>query len=489
MELTVIGIAMIAMGAWIVIAGRLRHALVFLMFAALFNGSSALNLPALGGSSVPPVQFALLFVFVRLLLPGSGLLPELSRAFGANRWFAAFVAYGAISAFILPRLFAGQINVAPMRVLKTGDLFATAPLGPTAQNITAATYLIGALLVVVAVWSLLRRPGMAGALIGALIAMTWFHATTGVAAAVLRGTPADAFFDFFRNASYDQMNDEVGAFVRIRGVLPEASSYAGIAFSLFVANAELWYRSVRSRSTGAAALVMGLVLVFSTSSTAYFALFIYAVFFALRTLALPGVADFGKARVAGFALFVAMFCAAILFLVVPELIHSLSDVVMQMTLEKSTSDSSLQRMFWAMQGWEAFRHSWGLGIGAGSFRSSSLVLAIVGSMGVIGIVTLAMYLVGVFQPGRRSSWVATGNELDTVGGALGVAAVLSLIPAMVSSPSPVPSVLFAVLAAGSLALRPRLIEVRQLLRRPPGRHDDLADEVLDDLRQEGLARP
>ena len=489
MELTVLGMVVVVVGLWIVIAGRLRHALVFLMVAALFSGSAVFHLPALGGSSIPPVQFALLFVFLRLLMPGSGMLPDVVRAIRANRWFAAFVLYGAISAYILPRMFAGTISVTPMRAPLTGNLFSTSPLMPTAQNFTTATYLLGALMVVIAVWSIMRRPNSARVMVGTLAAMAWFHAVTGVAGALLRGTGAEVVFDVFRTANYVQMNDAVGGFARIRGVLPEASAYASTGFALFVANAELWYRSVRPSITGKAALVMGLVLVFSTSSTAYVGLAVYGLVFVGRTLALPHVADFGKARTAVAALAAAVFLTAILFLVSPELIRSLVDVIKRMTIEKSSSDSSLQRMFWAMQGWEAFRHSWGLGIGAGSFRSSSILLAILGSMGVIGVVTLAMYLWGLFQPGRRSTWVATQDESDTIGGALGVAALLSLVPAMVSSPGPVPGILFSILAAGSLAQRPRMVEVRRVFRRSPSRNQQLAEEVLDDLRQEGLARP
>ena len=488
MELTAIGIAMVVAGIWIALVGRLQHALGFLMFCALFNGSSAIDLPALGGSSIPPVQFALLFVYLRLVLPGRGSLPDLPRALRANRWFAAFALYGIASSFILPRMFAGAIDVAPMRALRTGGLFATVPLEPTSQNFTAASYLLGALLVVLAVWTMMRRPNMAAAMVATLVGMAWFHAATGVIAALVRETPVDAIFNFFRNSSYDQMNDAVGGFARIRGVLPEASTYASIGFALFVANAELWYRSVRPRSTGTAALAMGLVLFFSTSSTAYLALGLYGLVFMARTLALPQVADFRKARIALAALFGALFLGAVLMLLAPELIRSLIDVVKRMTIEKSASDSSLQRVFWALQGWEAFRFSWGFGIGAGSFRSSSLLFAILGSMGVIGIVTLATYLVGLLQPSRRSSWVATDNEPDTVGGALGVAAVLSLVPAMVNSPSAVPGVMFAFLAAGSLALRPHMIELRAAQRRPQGRDQQLGQEMLDELRQEGLAR-
>lgn len=489
MELTAIGYAIIVLGAWIVLAGRLHHALAFLMGCALFNGSAAMVLPGLGGSSIAPVQFALLFVFLRLLLPGGGALPDITRALRANRWFAAYALYGALSAFILPRLFAGAIDVAPMRALLDADLFATVPLEPTSQNITAASYLIGALLVMVAVWAMMRKPGMAGAMVGILVAMAWFHALSGVAGALLRGTPAEAVFEFFRNSSYVQMDDAVGGFARIRGVLPEASTYASIGFGLFVANAELWYRSIRSRSTGPATLALGMVLFFSTSSTAYFGLAVYGAFFGCRAFLLPTMADHRKTRTAFLALGAAVFAGAIMFIVSPELMRSLIDVVKRMTIEKSTSDSSLQRMFWAMQGWEAFKFSWGLGIGAGSFRSSSLLMAVLGSMGIIGVVTLASYLAGLLQPMRQSTWVATEDELDTFGGALAVAALLSLVPAMVNSPSAVPGVVFAFLAAGSLAARPRMREERKFRRRPSGHHERLGEEVLEELRQEGLARP
>lgn len=489
MELTAIGVVMIVAGTWIALAGKLQHMLVFLMSSALFNGSSAVDLPALGGSSIPPVQLALLFAVVRLLLPGSGTLPDFISAIRANRWYAAFALYGIASAFILPRMFAGQIEIAPMGGPFTYNLYETFPLEPRSQNITAASYMLGSLLIVLSVWTIMRRPGSAMAMVTTLVAMAWFHAVTGVAAAVMRGTPADVVFDFFRNSSYEQMDDVIGGFARIRGVLPEASTYASIGFALFVANAELWYRSIQPRKTGFAALAIGMVLVFSTSSTAYVGLIVYGCAFAVRTLALPQIADFRKARLAVVALAAALFFSAILFLISPELVRSLIDVVKRMTIEKSSSDSSLQRYFWAMQGWTAFKFSWGIGIGAGSFRSSSLLLAILGSMGVIGISTLAIHLATLLQPGRRSTWTATESDLDTLGGGLAVAALFSLVPALVNSPSPVPGILFAFLAAGSLAVRPRMVEVRSHYRRPPSQAERLAGDVLDELRSEGFARP
>lgn len=454
MELTFIGYAQIAIGILIIIAGNMRHALMFLMVAALFNGSAAILLPALGGSSIPPIQFALIFVFLRILMPGSTAIADLPEAFKANRMLALFSLYGIATAFTLPRIFAGSVNVYPMQFIASADLFATVPLEPTSQNLTAAFYLLGSLLSAIAVWIACRRREAAGTMVGTLIAMAWVHAILGLVGIAIRGTSADAVFELFRNSAYVQMDDAVGGFVRIRGIFPESSAYATLGFVLFVANSEMWYRSIRSVGTGLATLVMGTVLFFSTSSTAYLGLAIYGLFFALRTFILPGAANFAKAKTAFAAMALIIFLSALLFMVAPALVEGVVDVVKRMTIEKSSSDSGMQRLFWAQQGWDLFRHSYGLGVGPGSFRSSSIFFAMLGSMGVIGILSFLSYLVAAFQPWRRSSWTGSAVAAENLGGALGCAALLSLIPSAINSPTAVPGVIFVILASASLALRP-----------------------------------
>jgi O-Antigen ligase len=201
-------------------------------------------------------------------------------------------------------------------------------------------------------------------------------------------------------------------------------------------------------------LVMGAVLFFSTSSTAYFGMAIYGVFFALRTIALPRAPNLGKAKAAFGAMGLLLFLAALVFLASPALVESVVDVVKRMTVEKSSSESSLQRLYWTRQGWELFLFSYGLGVGPGSFRSSSIFFAMLGSMGVVGIVSFLIYLVTTFQPWRRSSWAESAIPSENLGGALGSAALLSLIPAAVNSATAVPGASFAILAGASLALRP-----------------------------------
>ena len=453
MELTFIGYAQLLIGLAIMVAGGLRHAFLFLMLSGLLGGSAAIVLPSLGGSSIPPSHFALLFVYFRILAPRGGFLGEIAPALQANRWLVLFTFYGVASAIIAPRLFAGQMHVFPMRPVAINSLFQTILLKPTSQNVTASVYLAGAMLIAVASWIACRAPRGARTLVSSTLWITWLHVATGLAALATRGTPADAVFEIFRNGAYLQLDDDVAGFVRIRGVFPEASSYAAFGFCLFVANVELWYRSVRSRATGLAALAVAAVLFFSTSSTAYVSLGAYVLFFVLRAFLLPRAADPRKIRTAlataaGSALLFALVMASM-----PSMGERTLDMLAQMTVEKSHTDSAAQRLFWAAQGWNVFVQSYGLGVGAGSFRSSSLFLAILGSMGVVGFFSFLLYLFEVFQPWKRSSWGRTPDSDAALGGAFASAALLSLIPAAMNSANAHPGTSFAIYAGGALALR------------------------------------
>jgi hypothetical protein len=453
MAITFIGYFHLVVGSLIALRGSLRQAFLFLFVSGLFSGSAALVLSN-GGSSVPPIYFALLFVYLRIAAPRGGFMGSVPDSIRANRWLALFALYGVAMAYIGPRLFAGAIDVYPMRMVARDSLFDTLPLEPTPQNVTASIYMIGTLLLGVAAWIASRREDAPHTLVTAILWVSWGHIGFGLLALLARGTPFDAVLDLLRNSTYIQLDDTVGGIVRMRGIFPEASDFAGFGFAYFVASAELWYRSIRSRETGAAALAMAMVLFFSTSSTAYAGLAIYLAFFFVRALLLPRLANSRKVRavlaaVGGFGV---LFAAVIA--VAPNLAESILKMLELMTVAKSSSDSGAQRLFWAMQGRDAFLVSHGLGVGPGSFRSSSMVMAVVGSLGVVGIATFLTYLLAVFQPWRRSSWGDAADYRTSVGGALASAALLSLIPAALSSANPHPAPTFAILAGAALALRP-----------------------------------
>ena len=452
MTLSLIGLVQAALGLLLIVKGELRWIFAFLLLSSLFGGSSAIQI---GSSSVPPVQFALLFVLVRVLLPRGGFAGAVPEALRANLLLFVFVLYGIVAAYAAPRIFAGQLNVVPLRFDTLRSMFDTIPLYPTAQNVTTSIYLAGTLFVALSAFIVCRFRGGAQTLVQCGVWIAWFHTISGIIGIALRGTPLDLVFEFFRNANYAQLDQSYEGFIRINGVWPEASAYAGYGFAWFAFNAECWYRGILPRRTGPAAIILCLVLFFSTSGTAYIGLAGYATVFALRALLFPAVRDNRRLVQVGLTavFFTSLACLAIA--VVPHMPAAVWDMIVHMTLDKQDSDSGQQRMFWALQGWDAFVHSFGLGIGPGSFRSSSLLTSILGSMGLIGIVTFVWYVLDVLQLDRASTWGASDDIAFSVGGAAAFAAFLMLIPASISAPSPDPGMTFAIFCGAALSLRPR----------------------------------
>jgi hypothetical protein len=457
MTLTFIGLLQLLIGAYLVARGSLNSAFAFYLISSLFNGSASMLLPSLGGASIPPLQFALLVITVRVLMPKGGYGSEAIPAIREHRGLVLFVAYGIAAAIAGPRIFARAIEIAPMRLADTSHLFESTPLRPTSQNITSAIYLLGTLMSAITAHIACHFRGGAQTLVKMGVILAWAHSIIGVVGVLGKGTPINDLYDLFRNATYAQLDASYQGFVRINGISPEASGYATLGLSWFYFNCECWYRSIMPRATGRAALVMGMVLFFSTSSTAYVGLAVYGLFFVLRAAALPGLASGERLREATLALFVALVMTAIAMAIIPRLPSAIWDMVLHMTVDKQVSASGLQRKYWAMQGWHAFFVSGGLGIGPGSFRSSSLITAILGSMGVIGLGSMLYYIWCFLQPSRLSTWGPFSDPGMAVGGAAACSAVLMLIPAAIIAPSPDPGNGFAVFAGAALALRPRLL--------------------------------
>ncbi len=468
--LTFVGLIQIAIGMVLLLRGSLASMLVFAMISGMFGGSASV---IVGGSSIPPVQFALAFIWIRMIIPGSRFGPAVGPAFRENIWLLVFVIYGVAIAYVGPRLFIGDMEVSPLRVSgPTSSLYSTVLLEPSSQNVTAAIYLIGTLMSAVATYVACRYRGGANALVRGAVIVAYVHAFTGRLGAVGRGTPVDAVFEVFRNATYSQLEQEANGFARINGLFPEPSAWASFAFSWFVLLAECWYRSIEPKSTGRAAALLLLVLLASTSSSAYVAVGGYAAFFAVRVFIFPQLASHQRIREASLIGLAAVMLLAVALIALPAFAAAIQDIANDALFEKADSESGRQRLFWALQGLEAFQVSFGLGIGPGSFRSSSLITAILGSCGVIGIVSYGAYLITLFQPRRASSWGVSGSLAARLGGAAGTAAILGQIPALVAAPTPVPSGEFAIVAGAALAFR-------KLRTKNPAESDQEEDEGPD----------
>lgn len=473
MILTFIGAAQALFGLTLFLGGTVEAMFGFMLVSALFGGSAAVMLPVLGGgSSIPPVQFALLFLAMRLFVPGAGQMAAVGRAARANLWLVGFVFYGVVLAYVGPRIFAGMIDVTPMRGRTEARyssfeayLYATQPLHFTPQNVTASIYLCGTLLIAMAAHVVSSTERGRLVLVRTMAVVGLAHAVLGFLSVLGKNTPIDGVLMMFRNASYAQLDNSYQGFVRMTGIWPEASAYASFALVWFVFLFECWLRRVETRLTFVAAFALLAALVFSTSSLAYVGLPFYGVLLAIRGMVFPGAVPLDRALWIGVAGLGMVVLVCTVLAIHPAFADQFAGLVRHMTIEKSTSTSGTQRRFWALQGIAAFWASGGIGIGPGSFRSSSLLTAVFGCMGLAGVITLTMHFVRAFKPLRHSTYAAVQDPTLATGAACAWALVQSLFIGSLCAPSCDPGTDFAILTGAALALRVK--PVRWMAARAP----------------------
>lgn len=441
------------------------------LFFSLMGGSAALILTSLGGSTVQPAVFAVAFLLLRCLLPGPGQGARLRLAARDQLLLAFFVLYGVAGAMLLPRIFAGAIDVTPMRPIPSRYAFAAFPLAFSTQNITSAVYLGVTLTAALCSHMASQAEGSERVIArtAAIVALT--HAALGLCSVFLAGTPVSGVLKFFRNGFYAQVDQSFQGFVRMNGIWPEPSVFAAYGFAWFVFVTELWLRDIDKRWTTWGALILGGALLISTSTTAYIGFAAYGTIIGLRILLLPGSVSLRKSLtfLAGGMIGLAGLLG--LIAVNADAAAALGDFIARFTVDKASSASALQRGFWMRKGIDAFWISNGLGIGPGSFRSSSLVTAILGSTGVIGAAAVVMYLLKVFKPLHRSTYIRVTETRKATGIAASWAAVVMLIPTSFSAATPDPGLVWGCFCGMSLALR------RPIARQAPRGTNSAAADV------------
>ena len=294
--------------------------------------------------------------------------------------------------------------------------------------------------------------------------LTWIHALTGLADVILSAAHIQGVFDFARTGSYAQLEQGVGSFHRISAMCSEPSVYAALGGVYAVFMCELWLRGVATGRTGPAGLVMAVLLGLSTSSTAYIILGAYTLLLVVRGVMFPGSMSLHRAALLAGVALLGVAVGIVAMLVKPGLAAEFGDTILSMTVKKSSSSSAFERSLWARQGWEAMKVSHGLGVGVGSFRSSSMFTAMLGSVGPAGLVVFVGYCLQVAKLGRTRTYAAQVDERTAAGAAAGWTALMVLPPAAATWASADPGILFAVMAGLSLGWRSHTLAL-------PGRHE------------------
>jgi hypothetical protein len=394
MTVEIVGMIAMAFGISSFLLGS-SFAIYVFMISTLFGASAAFILTAMGGSPISPSHLLLGFL-VANLIARSDVWERAARGLAfphAGFWLCLTAVYGVVSAFFLPRVFAGLTYVFAARV-ESGAGYTLIPLGPSTGNITQTIYFTADFICFMACYAYASTHN--GKKVMTSVVLTW--ATLNLVFALVDlmtyWTNTTEVLSFIRNSTYRMLNDtEVAGFKRIVGSFSEAAVFATTTLGLFAFTGRLWLCGIYPRFTFTLAALSLCALIFSTSTTGYVGLSaLLAIAYLeclIRTLT-------GRASIQT-VVFVGVLPLVISISVIALALNDaywlyIKDLLNTMVLNKMSTDSGVERTAWNKQALMSFFDTSGFGAGIGSLRASSFLIAVPASIGVIGAVTYGAFL-------------------------------------------------------------------------------------------------
>ena len=388
-----------------------RGLLPLLIVASVFEAGSVFS-GDIGGFvfGVSPFYFVEICVALRLFWlvweRGKLLPPTEAPVRSIAVLLLGFLAWSVVSSFLMPRLFAGMPVISP-RDRQDMDiiLFNLEPLRWTLSNLGAAGYLFLNVCAVLFAVLVTQTAEQAETLAKALRWAVGIVVVVGLMQqlfVVANWNFPYAVFSNNPNADPDSLYQEFDGFVRINSTFPEpmnTGSFLAAAASGLLAT---YLHGRKSRYLFAIAAAIAVLLV-STSTTGYIAT---AVMFCVLLVYFrpsrrrqpsgrrPSIRGWITANVT-------LLCAAGLSVF---FIPSLSDAVLAMTVNKGEGASFASRVIADQDTISLVESTYGLGVGLGSTRPSSLVAGVLGTVGIAGFVIAALVVYKIIQsfPGRHA---------------------------------------------------------------------------------------
>jgi hypothetical protein len=455
MQISFIGLIICAA---ILLAGHYyRSPFILGLMASLAFGSTALmTLTSLGGSS--PLIYT---VFAALLVTATAarrrIWQDLGDVFGKMRpvWIVlSLLLYAAVGAWLFPRLFTGQTSVFVQSKTRQGVVEAS--LAPVSANISQTGYFIlGGLTAIALCVLLLHNEDRINQIRRAFFVWCSLHAGMGLIDLLSKLGGAGDVLAITRTANYAMLTEaEQSGFVRIAGAYSEASAFGGISLAC-LSFCYVYWRKTGSRLARALSALVLVLLLLSTSSTAYVGLAVLSV-----PVAFSVTHSVLARRITTDEILIVTLLVLGVFLVLAVSLYDrgifdpVIHLVDSMIINKSSSESGQERAYWNIKSIQSFFDTNGLGVGFGSSRASSWPIAVASQLGVVGGLMMAMLVAVVFRGlGRLSPYV--DHETNAVVSALRAAALAGLVAGSLVSGSADPGMVFFITLAVITASRVR----------------------------------
>jgi hypothetical protein len=432
MQITPLGMMLLPLALlW---AGKPTRLLQFAFASAVLEAGASFVVG--GGFGLVPAMVPGLFFIASLILQyvlGMRYPAEASVLRTLTPLFA-LLGYALISELLLPSIFAGQVMVWPQKP----DALAPAlvPLQFNSGNITQSLYLLlnaGAALAA-ALFTTRRGTSFRGILSAYLLSgyiavgiALWQFAfrTMGVL------FPSDLLYS---NPGYAIVEQNLGSTPRIQGSFTEP---AGLAFYLSgLCFCCLWLSAQGHRVMRVNLLLplAILAMLLSTSTTGLVTLaaglpgmLLFALFRADRKITSRLIRKLTLLLLSG------LIVLGPAFVLEPSLVNSVNEVVSS-TMTKGDSDSYDQRTGADKAALTSLGTTYGLGVGWGSFRTSSFVPGLLANGGIFGAVAAFWLVVRITKLARRAKAAAPNHPARCVVDGFSAALCGQLAAALLSAP-------------------------------------------------------
>ncbi|CAH2601321.1 conserved membrane protein of unknown function [Rhodovastum atsumiense] len=432
MSITVFGMILLPISLWL--AYRPIRLLQLALLVAAFEAAAALIFGNFGlqPAMVPGLLFVLYMVSqyaIGMRYPGEGgvlwaMLPLL-----------LLLLYAVMSAWLLPDLFAGRVMVAPQKADPLApDAFV--PLQAGFGNVTQTLYLAFNVLLATVVAIFLTRARIP---CESLIAAYLLSGYVVVALALWQFASRVAGLPFpdtllHSNPGWAIVEQEVGSVPRIQGPFSEPAALAGYMSGIAFCSLWITLRGYRTMWPNVLFLLSLGTILLSTSTTGIVTVAVGLPFTFALALAGGGRAAVGRiGRTAGVLVLGGVMLGALIFATRPSLFDSVQTVV-EATLSKGESESFQERSEWDAGALETLAPTYGLGVGWGSYRSSSLIPGLLANAGVFGIAMVIWLLLRLRRLRVQGRVVSRGHAGQILVDGFTAALCGQLAAAAVASP-------------------------------------------------------
>jgi hypothetical protein len=447
--ITAIGVFLLPLCLWFWRRPAQLLSLVFL--CAVFSAAAVV---AIGGNGVTPALVpSAMFVGLFCVAASNGAHYPVERsALTLLTPFIVTVCGALVSSILMPRLFAGEVLVWPQK----GSVFLTMSLlVPNSGNLTQDFYLLtNALLTVTASLFLTRD----GARLGHLLNVYFVSGLVVVFISLWQfaGNTFHLWFPtkfFLSNPGWAELSNQTfGSIIRLSGPFSEPSSLGAYLSASVCAAAWVILNGARGLLPRLVFwLGLGIVLL-CTSTTGYATLVLMVLFLLVRSLAVgkPTV----RRRLRRWSLVFGAL-VGLLFVTVPVVAPGVAtevSLIFNSSVNKQQSSSYADRTTADADSIHELEQTYGLGVGWGSNRSSSLLPGLLAAVGIWGVIGFIWFGIGLAVFARRALQISENPELNLVIRGSSAAVLSMVVSALVSGPtisSPDFYLLLAMLTAAS----------------------------------------